>query len=54
MDITPCLKFVYIPISPGVPKMSFVFFPPVQDLTNGQPLHLVMSVLKVKVLVIQS
>ena len=54
MDITPCLKFVYIPISPGVPQMSFVSFSPGQDLTKGQTLHLVMSVLKVEVSVVQS
>ena len=54
MDVIPCLNFVYIPISPGVPNMSFVSFSPVQDLTKGQTLHLVMSVLKVKVLVAQS
>ena len=54
MDIIPCLKCVYIPISPGVPKMSFVSFSSVQDLTKGQTLHLVLSVLKVKALVTQS
>ena len=49
MDIIPCRKFVYIPISPGVPKMSFVSLSPVQDLAKGQMLHLVMSALKVLV-----
>lgn len=44
-DIILYLKFVYIQISPGVPKMSFIAFFPIQDSTKEHTLHLFMSLL---------